>query len=362
MLRILDRYVLREVTVTWVAVTGVLLAILVSNQLARILGLAASQGFSRDVVLSLIGLTTLQNLTVLVPIGTLLAVMMALGRLYHDSEMAAVRACGTGPERLYVPVMLLAVVVAMLLAWLAFDLSPSAYGKATEMRRAALRDAQFGQLEPGKFRSFSGGSAVFYAERADEAGVLYNVFLQRQVGDRVEVATASRAVHRIEEGGSLHVIVLYDGERHEGVPGEPGFRSLRFAEHGIPVRIPDPDEGKQRVEAKATAQLLGSPDPRDASELQWRLSLPIMVLVLALLAVPLSALRPREGRYARVALGILVYFGYSNLISATRVWIEKGQLDPRLGIWWVHLLVVLLAVYLLHRQSPLQSIFRGRRA
>jgi len=165
-------------------------------------------------------------------------------------------------------------------------------------------------------------------------------------------------VHRIEDGGRLHVVVLYDGVRYEGVPGEPTFRQLRFAEHGIPVRIPDPDAGKVRSESKSMSELMASGDPKDASELQWRISLPVMVLVLALLAVPLSVLRPRQGRYAKVALAILVYFGYSNLISAGRVWIEKGQVDPRLGVWWVHLLLAALAIYLLHRQSPLQSMWR----
>jgi lipopolysaccharide export system permease protein len=360
--RILDRYVLREVTITWVAVTGVLLAILVSNQLARILGLAAANGFPKEVVMVLIGLTSLQNLTVLVPIGVLLAVMMALGRLYHDSEMAAVRACGVGPERLYVPVMLLAGLVAAGLAWLAFSVSPAAYGKAVDLRREAMRNAQFGQLEPGKFRTFANGTAVFYAERADDAGVLYNVFLQRRMDDRVEVATASRAVHRIEDGGRLHVVILYDGERYEGEPGTPRFRTLRFSEHGIPIRIPDQDEGKVRPESRASGELRNSSDPALVSEWQWRVSQPVMVLVLALLAVPLATLRPREGRYARVALAILVYFAYSNLISAARVWIEKEQLDPRIGVWWVHLLAVLLALYLLHRQSPLPLMFRRHRA
>jgi len=359
--RILDRYVLREVTVTWIAVTGVLLAILVSNQLARILGLAAANGFPKEVVLSLIGLTSLQNLTVLVPIGVLLATMMALGRLYHDSEMAAVRACGVGPERLYVPVMLLAIVVAAGLAWLSFSVAPAAFGKAQDLRREAIRNAQFGQLEPGKFRTFANGSAVFYAERADDAGVLYNVFLQRQVGERVEVATATRALHRIEDGGRLHVVVLYDGERYEGEPGTPQFRTLRFAEHGIPIRIPDPDEGKVRPEARSSEELRASSDPVLVSEWQWRVSQPVMVLVLALLAVPLATLRPREGRYARVALAVLVYFAYSNLVSASRVWIEKEQIDPRLGVWWVHGLGVLFALYLLHRQSPLPMLIRRDR-
>ena len=145
------------------------------------------------------------------------------------------------------------------------------------------------------------------------------------------------------------------------MPGRADFRRVRFAEHGIPVRVPGPGEGRERRDGLPTAMLLGSSDLRDVSELQWRFSLPTMVLVLSLLAVPLSALRPRQGRYARVALALLVYFVYSNLLSASRVWIEKGQLDPRIGVWWVHLAVAVLGLWLLHRQSPLPHIFgRGR--
>ncbi len=360
MFRILDRYVLREVTIAWVGVTSILLIILVSNQLARILGLAAANGFPQQVVFRLMGLTSLQYLTVLVPIGMLLAVTMALGRMYHESEMAAVRAAGSGPERLYLPVMALALPVAAAVAWLAFDVAPGAYAGALELRREALRNAQFGRLEPGKFRTFAGGTAVFYAERADPDGTLHSVFLERQVGEGIEIATAERAVHRIEDDGRLHVVVLYDGVRYEGVPGKASFRVVRFVEHGIPVRVPDPEAGKRRREQKPTLELMQSNDPADVAELQWRISLPVMVVVLAFLAVPLSMLRPRQGRYARVALAIFVYLIYSNLISAAQVWVEKGQVDPRLGMWWVHGLVVLLALVLLHWQSPLHLLLARR--
>ena len=116
MLNRLDRYLLRELTVTFVAVTGVLLIVLLSNQFARVLGQAAASGFPASIVLTLIGLTTLQQLTVLVPIGLFLGIVLALGRLYHESEMTAMTACGVGPLRIYRPIVLLAVVVAALLA------------------------------------------------------------------------------------------------------------------------------------------------------------------------------------------------------------------------------------------------------
>jgi lipopolysaccharide export system permease protein len=95
--RILDRYILREVIANWLVVTGVLLVILLTNQLARVLERAAENQYPQAVVLELIGLGALQNLSVIMPIGLLLGVVLAFGRLYHDSEMAAALACGVGP-------------------------------------------------------------------------------------------------------------------------------------------------------------------------------------------------------------------------------------------------------------------------
>lgn len=357
----IDRYVLREVATALAGVTVVLLAILVSYQLARILGIAAERGFPHDIVLALIGLTTLENLMVLVPVSMLLAAMLALGRLYHESEMAAVRACGVGPERLYLPVYALALPVAALLAWLTFEVGPDARNGAEALRSRGLRDAEFGQLTPGTFRTYADGKAVFYAEESGADGRLIHVFMQHHAGDRVEVATAAWAEQRVLQGGRTQIVVLHDGERIEGIPGQAGFRRIRFAEHGIPVVVPEAGAGRTVPERKPSRELLGSTELVDIAELQRRISMPIMVLVLAFIAVPLSALRPREGRYARVAVAILLYFVYANLLSATQVWIEKGRLPPEVGTWWVHALFLAAGLLLIHRQSPITRWARRRR-
>ena len=348
----LDRYVLREAALSWLAVTAVLLVVLVSNTLAQVLGQAADRGYPRGVILTLIGLYSIQNLNLLIPIGLLLGIVLALGRLYHESEMAALRACGVGPGRLLRPVGLLALGVTALLAWLALAAAPRAFGQLEGIKREAIKAAEFGMLEPGKFHTFAGGTSVFYAESADADGTLRRVFLQRRDLDHVEVALAERARHLIEEGGAVHVLVLYDGERYDGAPGQPVLRRVRFREHGIPVRVGAPDAGPTRVEARPTLELARAADPASQAEFQWRLSLPLMALILAVLAVPLAELRPRQGRYARIGVVILVYFVYSNLLSAARIWIEKGWLAPSAGVWWTHALVLLLAAWLWWRQAP----------
>lgn len=341
----LDRYLLREVSATFVAVTGVLLVVLASNQFARVLGQAAQSDFPAGIVFTLIGLTTLQQLTLLLPIGLFLGIVLALGRLYHESEMTAMTACGVGPLRVYRPIGLLALVVAVVLAALSFRIVPAAGLQANELRVAALRAAQFAALEPGRFRSFAGGDAVFYAEQVTRAGELRGVFVQRQVGDRVEVAVADRAIQR-GAGQPEQTFVLYDGRRYEGIPGSPEWRIIEFEEHGIPIRMPDTRVGRSRDELKPTADLLGSSAPGDRAELAWRVAVPIMALVLTVLAVPISRLRPRQGRFARVGLAVLAYFVYSNLLAAVRVWVQKEAPGGQFGLWWVHLIPLAIAAWL----------------
>lgn len=348
----LDRYVFREVFQAWLAVTGLLLLILVGNELAQILGQAAERGYPRDIIFALIGLTSIQNLSVLIPVGLLLGIVMALGRLYHDSEMAAIQACGVGPLGLLRPIGVLALVVSALLGWISLSGAPDAFGRAQQIKRDALRGAEFGMLEPGAFHAFAAGTAVLYAGFADEDGTLRRVFIQRRVDDRIEVILADRARHVVEEGGALHTLVLYDGERYELGAGSPVSRRIQFAEHGIPVRIGAKDDGPPRVETRATLELYQDPSLPAQAEFQWRVSLPLMALILALIAIPLAHLQPRQGRYARLGVVILTFFIYVNVLSAARTWVEKGWVVPGLGLWWVHGVVLLLAVFLWSKQLP----------
>ncbi|MBN1238717.1 MAG: LptF/LptG family permease, partial [Gammaproteobacteria bacterium] len=145
--------------------------------------------------------------------------------------------------------------------------------------------------------------------------------------------------------------VLYGGTRYEGVPGSRNFSIVEFGEHGIPVRIERDDADVAPVETKPTRALLTSPDPVDRAELQWRLSAPLSLFILALLAVPLSRSSPREGRYSRLGIGLLIYIIYQNALSIARVWVERDQVSEWIGMWWVHALAGCLGLWLLARES-----------
>ena len=308
---------------------------------------AAEGQFPRGVVLELIMLGAVQTLAMVMPIALLLGIVLALGRLYHDSEMTAAQACGTGSRIVMLPVMAFTVVLTALVAYISLQVAPAAAGRIIDISSAALRAGQFAPISAGKFSTFGGGGTVVYAQAADEDGTLRRVFVQRSRGTVLEIALAQRATHAYPEGGDIQVITLYDGVRYEGIPGERRFRIVRFAENTIPVRLPAVSGGVRKLNGVPTRSLLASSDRELRAELHWRMALPIMAVVMGVIAVPLARLRPRQGRYARVGFAILIFFVYIELAIAGKVWLVRGVTPEWLGLWWVHGVVVLFAALLL---------------
>ena len=365
MLRILDRYIFREIAATWLAVTFVLLMILLTNQFARVLGDVAKGKLPKDAVIDVIGLSALQYLTVLIPIGLFLSIMLALGRLYRDSEMPAMMACRVGPSGVYRPLVWLTLPLVLGVAWLAIDIGPRALQTVERIGAEARREADLASIEPGRFTVFGPSNAVVYGERVTSRGVMENVFLQRFVEDDsgeaniVEVVVAERGEQVDSDDPDIRFLVLYNGRRYEGMPGTPQFRVVEFAEHGIPYRLPSLEPPEPEPREMPVSTLVRSTDPIHRAELQWRIGVPVSTIILAIFAVPLSRSQPRSGRYGRLAVGLLVFIIYFNLLSAAKAWVEKGELDPTVGLWWVHGLFLLAALMLLGDQDQVHwRVFR----
>jgi len=288
--------------------------------------------------------------------------MLTLARLYNDSEMAALMACGISPAQLYRPLSVLAGVLALLVGWLALSVSPGALRDIQDLAEQARRQASLDLLEPGRFVSFSDGEAVLYAESATADGRLRNVFVRRTTGAGTEIVIASEAWQVLLEEANVRVLTFGRGTRYEGQPGGAAFRVIRFSEHGIPFALPARGPVERKPEARELAVLLGSPRLEDRAELQWRLSVPLTVLALTLLAVPLARTEPRKGRFTGLAAAVLVYIIYANLLGAGKVWLERGAVPPALGLWWIHGLVVAAGLLMLAWQYGALQRWRRRPA
>ena len=352
MTRILDRYIFREIATTWLGVTMVLLLILLTNQFARVLGDVAKGNLPKNAAFDVIGLSALQYLTVLVPIGLFLAIMLALGRLYRDSELPAMMACRVGPWGIYRPLTWLMLPLVLGVAWLSIEGGPWALTHIDRIGAEARRGADLASIEPGQFTTFGPERAVVYGNSVTPEGQMQKVFMQRSADDgSIEVVIAQLGEMVESDDLDVRFLVLSDGRRYEGLPGTADFRVIEFAEHGVPYRLPSLDVEEPRPRAMAFFDLMRSNEPEHVAEFQWRLGVPISTIILAILAVPLSRSQPRAGRYGRLAIGLLVFIIYLNMMSAAKAWVEQSTISPALGIWWVHGAVLSFALILLAMQN-----------
>jgi lipopolysaccharide export system permease protein len=260
-----------------------------------------------------------------------------------------------------VPVGALTLLFVVCTGWMSLVLKPAASRQIEEIRFEAGQKVELSAIEPGRFTSPDSGDTVLYAREVvgDE---LRDVFLERQQGDRVIAIVAARGRRIMDATSGELAFVLNDGRRSVGVPGEGKFLVIDFGEQRIPVRRKNEREFEAAAAGKSTLALLESSIPADRAELQWRISLPLSLVVLGLLAVPLSHSSPREGRYARLGIGLLIYIVYANMISIAGVWMERGVVSERLGMWWVHRSVLVLAQLMLARENGWLVFRRAPRA
>lgn len=359
---IVARYLIREIGQAWLAVTLVLTAVLFTNRLVRYLGDAASGAIPGDMVMQLMGYKALSYLALAIPGSFFLGIILALGRLYRDSEMAALGACGIGPRELYKALFLLAAPLTMLIAWMALDMGPWAAREGREAEQLAQEAVEIQAIRPGRFIQSSQADGMFYIERFSEDGErMRNVFLQtRQGGEQILLSADEGYVEADPETGDQYLVLL-DGRRYDGEPGQGRWREYEYAVHGVRIAEGDPPEVRVRRDGMPTSDLWGSDDLSDISELQWRLSMPVMVITLGLMAIPLSRSSPRDGRYGRLLLAVLVYAVYSNGLTVSQGWLEDGTLPPWLGLWPVHAVAATVALlWLAHQYGVLRPRRGGR--
>lgn len=349
-LTIVDRYVLREVAQVWFAVTAILILILASNSLVRMLGKVVEGELAGHVVLPFFLLQFTNYFVTLIPLGLFLALLLAFGRLYAESEMAALGACGIGLARLFRPVVILGVVGAGMTAVLTLWASPWAERASEEISVRVAAESQFAGLAPGRFNRVGDGVVLFAETRADDGG-LREVFVVSPAAEGgSHIVRARAAGERIDPESGRRYLEFTDGHRYTSNPGSNVARSTTFAEHGIHIpsrriEISGSDAGGMSI-----TRLLAQGQAEHIAEFQWRISLPIACFFLALAALPLSYTTPRKGRYGKIAVALLLYLAYSNLLVFARDMVEEEAVSRVVGMWWVHVATAMaVAALVVHR-------------
>jgi len=352
-LSILQKYILREWFWTSLAVSIVLIIVLLGAYVGDMLNDIADGRMPAGLMTMQILLHMPAMLGNIFPLAGFVAVMWGLGRLYRDQEMAVMRSSGFGWKQLLKPLLSLVVPLAILLLVLGLTVAPTTARMAEQQLEQAFKSAAVWGLQAGKFHVLRHGDLVIYAEAiAEDGSTLKNIFIKQRQQEREQVWVAQKGYYWMDSETSDRYLILEKGKVVDVAPGQLDLRVLSFARNDL--RLPEPESRKRKktkLDAKPSTELLNDGSVESIAELQWRLSPAITVIVLGLLAIPLAHSEPREGRGIRIVLGILVYVFYGNLLYLCRSWVADGILPVYLGMWWVHVVFLIVSFVWVRRQG-----------
>ena len=323
------------------AIFTALIVIFITFSLSRFLVEADAGLLQPGEVARLTLFKSIISLDVLLPLSLFLAVMTGLGRLYTDSEIYAMRASGISEARLLRPLMRMALVLAVVVALLSTWARPWAYAESYALKATAEASAETGRIKATRFYDFGDGERTVFIEHIAENGRdLQGIFVRTRKGEDLQVITAANGVFEHMYKPMLHRLQLNDARVLRKVQDGTDL-SAEFGTFTLWLSAESPKSPGYKVKSAATIALSQSSDNVDRAEFQWRLSTPVSALLLALAAIPLSRSRPRQGRYAKMLLALVIYAVYFNLLDVSRSWVEQGS---SAYIWWVPGLLSLVVI------------------
>ena len=346
LLSVMDRMMVSDLLKTIFSVLAVLVIIIVSRKFIKILKMAVDGLISNEAIFSILGLKILLvSASFLVP-SVFVSVLMVLGRMYRDQEMSALSSAGAGVGRLYLAVFKAIIPVALLSIWMAMYVSPWAADKVEQVIFEQKQSIGVRAISAGKFSEYNQGKLIFYVEKISADNVMHDVFVHNKRGNDEGIVTAESAEVRTIDGALY--IVFMNGERVQGKAGAVDFIFETFSEYAMRL-----ESGTGVKESKydgiSTEVLFKTQDLEELRELYRRLSIPLSIIVLTIMAVPLAQVSPRSGVYGNLAAAFLIYFSFANFEKVNASWMVKGEIPVWLVFWGVYILASVFIVFLLVR-------------
>jgi len=348
---IFERALLREFSQTATAVFVALIAVMLSTQLVRLLGQAASGRITSEAVVALLGFGALGYLPMVLSLTAFIAVLLTLSRAWRDAEMAVWFASGQPLTAWLAPVLRFVLPLALVVGLMTVFVAPWAASKSTEYRNRIESRDDVARVTPGTFNESTRAERVFFVENVSgEAGEVRNVFVSSMQHGRIGVMAAARGYTETMANGD-RFLVLTGGRRYEWQPGSAEFRIMEFDRYAVRIKTREARQLDPSPKSRPIWELLRERTPAHQGELVWRLGVPLLAVNLALLAIPLSFVNPRAGRTNHLILALLAYFTYSNLLGVSQAWVVQGRVSFQSGLIAVHGVVfIALVLLLVHRQ------------
>lgn len=354
---IISRYLIKEIFQGFLAVMLILLLIFVGRHFAHYLADAAAGKFSGELVFTLLIPYLLKSAVLLLPFCLYIAVLLAFGRLYRDNEMTVLAACGVSIGQIIKIVLLASIILASVVAIFSLYISPWAVEWGIQIREQAEAKSEMTGLIAGRFKHLDDQRVYYVEELSEDKQKMSNVFIHDRFQDDVDVLSANKGYQYIDSKTGDRFLVLLDGFRYQGNPEKEDFKISEYEKSAVRIEENEIRPRFRHQDAKLTSELLMSDNPRDNAELQWRLSMPVSAVLLAVLAVFLGRTNPRQGKYSKIIIAVLIYVAYNNFMGVAQSWVQRDEVLAFLGMWWVHVLMLVFIMGFYAYQYRFRSLF-----
>lgn len=344
---IINRYITRQIFLTTMTIVSLLVVILIGGRIISFLGRVVDGRIDVESLFILVGLALPILLPYLIPIGFFMAVLIVFGRMYAENEASVLKSTGFSEidfvKFLALPTLMLSLLVIVMVMWLAPWSETQTFVVESDQRNRADID----QVTPGTFyeSSIDGVDRVIFIEnRSLDKTQLEDIFVAEtyQKADRPPSTLFAKSGH-IETIDGQRYLVLQNGYRQQGQPGQADYQIIEFNQYQ--TRLPS-SEGERRIKkvrALPTEYLWDkySEDSKYRIEFHWRMNFVFMCLILALLAIPMSRLKPRRSRYSRLFPAVMIYLVYLGILIA----IKQGSKNQDSLYWLYYLVHVIFALW-----------------
>ncbi|MNJ94436.1 Lipopolysaccharide export system permease protein LptF [compost metagenome] len=344
---IFQRALRRDLLSTAGAVFTTLFTITITVTLIRILGQAAGGKIASADVVALLGFSALNYLPILLNLTGFVAVLLVVTRSYQDSEMVVWFASGLSLAKWIQPVLMFGLPIVTLTAVLSLFLTPWSNEQSAVYKERYANREDIARVSPGKFQESSSSDRVFFVEGVSgDSTKVKNIFVSSVLNGKTSVVVAKEGTVEIDPAGDKF-LVMHQGRRYDGIPTQSDFELMEFDRYGVLVASQSKAlVGDTSARATSTKELLSNRNNFNDGEILWRVSLPLMGILLMLLAIPLGFVNPRGGRSANLLIALFLFVFYSNMLSFAQATVVQSRSTLMLAWWPVHLVaLIVVAVF-----------------
>ena len=350
---IISRYLLKSLALFFLAITFIIGLLVFGNQFVLTVQESVEHGIPFAELLPLVGFNMLRDIPIILTLSLFLSIIITISQFYKNSEAVVMNSIGLGDKNFINIIQPIVIFLFLVVFFLSIFAVPWAKQHKSLAEDETINASEFSFISEGKFESFKDGEIVFYASDSSKLDAygeqnMEEIFIYSSDKGSTVIVFASEARKYIDTQTKSTYLRLKDGIRYEGLPGSSNIKILDFEAYDLEIvsgEVIKSISNFSKIEEKNSFDLIAEGGLLANAEMQWRFSQPISILILSVFGVFLGKSSPRSGKGINLIIGLVIFMLYNNGLLLAKTSIESGQLNPIIGMWVIHLFLIIFLIF-----------------